>query len=332
VIDAHNIKQTVRTLGTAFADFDASTLQNAQAPIKAMAEFVSNYAKVAGGLQEVSPGLIDQISEKVIGWFGGTSPIKKLAGESATMVDTLATLTVNFKALGEYLGKTPEMAVEAIKVSADVVKGFNPLAKAVEESGEHIENLADGWIFSGPMTALQENMPTFTKAVSGIVSELTRTFAEVPKTAFESVKMGIEVADQAVSGFANMARRLAPIGDQLERASEHANRILEATPAVARALKGIISSAGEVVGLTQKMNVSPVPVAQVQQAVSVQLDPDTTDKPVHERLGQTNSLLSQIVGLLQSGGAQVAFAGARAGGGMARGVGPQTSEIAAGRY
>jgi len=325
------IIETVKKLGESFSkvgDGDIANLKKATPVISAMASFVKNYAEVAGGLQDVAPGLLSQLSEKVIAFFGGESPMTKLAAESKPMVDTLATLTHNFAALGEFLKDTPQQAVEAIKVAAEVVKGFNPLAKAVEESGDLIGGLADGWVFSGPMSTLAENMPKFTSSLKGIVGGLATAFKDMPPAAMDNVKQAVEVADVAVTGVAKMATRLAPVADIIQRASERSADIVKSAPSVGRALRAIVDAAGEITGVQQKVTVPKIEPAQVQQAISVQLDPDTTDKPVHERLGETNTLLLELIAAVRgTAGPRLAAAGGRP---VARTTGPETQAMAGG--
>jgi hypothetical protein len=330
------VVSTIRTLGKSFEGFDPAPLKAIEGTVEAVAAFAGNYSKIAGSLQEVAPGLIAQFTERVLTFFGGDSPLVALAKQSKPMVDVIGTLSVNFGALAKFLNEKadPKIAGEAIAKSADIIKGFNPLAKAVQESGSLIEDLADGWIFSGPMATIKENLPAFTDSIQMITSTLNAAFSTFSEDVLARVERGIKVTDIALKGVTGMATRLSPVADILARASERSMDIQRAAPGVAKALRSILSTAVQVADVTSvKQPAAPrVAAAEIQSAVKVQLDPDTTDKPVHERLGETNALLGMVVKLLQQGtvGGRLAMAQARVGG--ASGPSPATTDLAGGRF
>lgn len=331
------IIETVKTLVNAFATYDPASLQKVSGTVKSVADFTVDYARISSSLGEVAPGRLSQYADVVLKyWVGGESPMVKLANESATMVGTIGTLTHNFAALQDQMKGKPKLATEAISAAAEIVKGFNPLAQAVQESGSLISSLADGWIFSGPMAKIKANLPAFTQSLVLITGTLNTAFEGFSTEVLTRVERGIAVSQIALQGVVSMSTQLGPVADILTRASERSLAIQKASPGVVKALRSILSTAAsvtETVNLQQPSLAPRVTPAAIQQAVSVQLDPNTTDQKVHERLGETNTLLGQMVQLLQQATTGDRSALAAAGGGTrSSGPGRETSELAAGRF
>jgi hypothetical protein len=307
-----------------FSASDLKRLQGVSATVEAVSAFTRGYVSIAKGLREVAPGLFERATGTILSLFGADSPMEALAAQSVTITDTVKAIIKQFAGVaGELAGA--DAAVSAMGIAAKVVEGFNPLAKAVVESGEHIGDLADGWIFSGPLTKIVEGLPSFRSGVVAIVAELAILRRNIGRTTAESLKDTIAIATLAVQGITKPVAALKPLADVMKDIKESAASVVTQRGPTIAAIKAAVKM-GE--GLKQEFARPVVARAELQKTVQVELDPNTTDKPVHEAIMKTNELLAQLIGVAGSnGGPRVAIAGVRS---RARGVDPDTAAIAGG--
>lgn len=323
-----SIVGTIRGLLTTFnfTRTDVKKLQGVSTTVEAVSAFTTGYVKIAGGLRDVAPGLFQRSTSAILSLFGADSPMDALAGQASRIVTTIQSLITTFggaAAAGAF--KHAEAAVSAIKVAAEVVAGFSPLAEAVAASGKHVVALTKGWIFTDTLTKFTAGLPKFRVAVHAIVGEMQLLKGQLGSMTAGSLKETIDLATIAVVGITKPIAAIEPLAELMAKIKESAVTVVTQRGPTIAAIRAAITTAE---GLKQEFARPVVTRAELEKTVRVELDPSTTDRPVHEALMRTNELLAQLIGVTKDGGG-VRLAGAGAGP-RARGIDPRTAAISGG--
>jgi hypothetical protein len=296
------IVDTVRNLIATFNFTDAELrgLVGVQKQVEALARFTGSYTQIAKGLQDVAPGILDRATDAVLALFGSESAMQRLGTQAPDVIETLNAVVRTFAGALPFLEKHKDAAIQAIGLAAEVVKSFNPLAEAVAETGENIGNLVDGWIFSGTLTILKDGLPKFREGIQAIVAELGLLKGQVGKVTAGALQETVDLATIAVEGLARPVAAIEPLAKAMKRVKDSSKAIITQRGPVLAALRAAITTAE---GLSQEFSRPVVARAELERTVRVELDPNTTDKPVHETLLRTNELLTQLIGAVGEAGA-----------------------------
>jgi hypothetical protein len=98
-------RQMVGTLISLVSDFSAVSglaagMNGIVVGMQSMLGFIKQYASLADTISELpSQGVFSSISDSISGFFGGSSPLEKLADDAGPMLETLSKLTSQFSAL-----------------------------------------------------------------------------------------------------------------------------------------------------------------------------------------------------------------------------------------
>ncbi|KKN40337.1 hypothetical protein LCGC14_0734410 [marine sediment metagenome] len=329
--EAPTIKKTVIKLVDSMAGLPSEGLEKVSKTVGALARFTSNYQMIAEGLRDVAPGLIAQQAEKILSFWGlRESPMKKLADGAPQMASTVGSLLTTFAGMKDIVAAMGEPALQAITMSSKVIRGFIPLAEAVEESADAVASLVDGRIFAGPLTDIGKGIEPFALTMHKVFLNLSGMLRGFSDKQLATIQVGVETASTMLTSLATAAKKIEPLSDVLARAKSSAESLKENAPEVLSALRSVIEVGGEIGGVTQQLRRPMVARAEITKAVTVQLDPNTTDEPVNDKLGETNNLLTQILAALQRGGAPV-LARAPAGAGARARTDPRVADVGGGR-
>jgi uncharacterized protein YlxP (DUF503 family) len=323
-----SIKRTVNKLVSKFnfSNSEIKALDNVSGTVKAVAEFTVNYNKITQSLRSISPTYLGRATESIMDFFGVDSPMAALAGKASGITGVIRSLVAEFFFLDKGLGGA-DAAIHAIKVSAEVVRGLNPLALAVAETGENIGALQDGWIFSGALTTIVAGMEPFRKGIVSIVGEMALLKQNIGGMTAETLKTTSDVATQAVSGLVKPVAGIKALAGMLRNVREDAKSIITQRGKTAAAIRAAVSTAKN---LRQELSSPVLAHGEISQTTRMELDPSTSDKPVHDALIRSNELLAEIVAAIKGGRpVRVAGAGTRSGP-RTKGIDPDVATIANG--
>jgi hypothetical protein len=319
VAEAQTIIDTVQTLATKFKGVQIVGLDDAQVVMGAMVKFATDYATTVQSLTDVAPGYWDRAVTAFMGLFAD-GPMVALSKESGRIVLTIAQIIANFQSLGEWLNQRggPDTAVNALEAAGKVVQGFKPLAEGVRDTADIIDDLADGWIFSGTLTKLVENTPKFVRGIRGIMTEMFMVANAYPDQIFDSVVNATQKSARVVGATVAVVRNLNLLGEAIDDSGSSVDTINSRLTGTSLAIRRVMQHMTGVQKLKQELSAPSIPATEIQKVITVELDPSTTDKPVLEATEETNTLLRQMIALL-AGGTGAAAAPAAAGGGRVAG-------------